>query len=118
MDVFIYDADIYCEACGRELRRIKADDRTLNRHDSEDWPMGPYPDGGGEADCPQHCGSGPDCLNAINWIDGSKAGAFLENPLTEEGVAYVRELLDEVTGRPNEVTALWADFYREELSRK
>ena len=42
-----------------------------NDYDSDDLPKGPYSNGGGEADTPQHC-------------DG--CGAFLENPLTGDGV--------------------------------
>lgn len=45
------------------------------RYDSSEYPKGPYPDGGGEADSPQHCGG---------------CGLFLENPLTEDGWRYVR----------------------------
>ncbi len=78
--------------------------------DSEQWPQGPYPDGGGEADCPQHC----DCC-----------GAFLENPLTDDGDSYVREKAEpfnapdsswdeiatraESAGQP--VLAEWIRFY-------
>src|SRR3954469_15157799 len=42
--------------------------------DSDKFPKGPYENGGGEADTPQHCDQ---CM------------AFLENPLTEDGCAYV-----------------------------
>jgi hypothetical protein len=40
-------------------------------YDSDDLPKGPYADGGGEADTPQHC---DDCRR------------FLENPLTGDGL--------------------------------
>lgn len=71
MDAYIYQADIYCKDCANEIRKIKS----LGEN-SEDYPQGPFPDGGGEADSPQHCG---DC------------GLFLENPLTEDGQDYVKE---------------------------
>jgi hypothetical protein len=48
-------------------------------YDSDEWPKGPYCDGGGEADNPQHCA----CCTV-----------FLCNPLTQDGVAYVRAMLE------------------------
>jgi hypothetical protein len=76
MDAYIFNADIYCADCAGDMiaeckARGIADDG-----DSNTYPQGPYPNGGGEADCPQHCGS---CY------------AFLQNPLTSDGVAYVKE---------------------------
>ena len=100
MNVYIYQADIYCEACGEAIQRQIALDGNLpdnpkdeHTFDSDDYPKGPYGDGGGEADTPQHC---------------SACGLFLENPLTQDGYDYVRESIGE--GR-NKVTELWAKFY-------
>lgn len=45
----------------------------------------------GESDCPQHCGSGAECLEPTiidNFVD-DPVGKFLENDLTADGVAYV-----------------------------
>jgi hypothetical protein len=78
MDAWIYDGDIYCDDC------------------KPDGAEGPYADGGGEADCPQHCGG---------------CGMFLENPLTQDGYDYVREA---IADSPSEITQLWADFYEME----
>lgn len=125
MRVFIYCADIYCEDCGRQIRRdIKestspTDLDLIEREDSDSWPQGPYPDGGGEADCPQHCGSHGECLNAITLEDGTKIGAMLDNPLTIHGIEYVKEAIKEnkESGRGNkEVLDLWVDHYGDELS--
>ncbi|GAF74579.1 unnamed protein product [marine sediment metagenome] len=114
MDVYIYAADIYCKQCGEAIREritregtAPADLDDEVSYDSDEFPKGPYSDGGGEADCPQHCGSGPDCLNAIELDDGSKVGAWLENELTTDGVEYVREAIRE----GGEVAELWADYY-------
>ena len=52
-----------------------------------------FPNGGGEADAPQHCDS---------------CGVFLENPLTDEGVQYVLEAIEEGSGS---CIAEWAAFY-------
>ena len=70
-----------------------------NDYDSDDLPKGPYTNGGGEADTPQHC-------------DG--CGVFLENPLTGDGVRYVNEKLTEHArdGSGNaEVLKAWAEHY-------
>lgn len=48
--------------------------------DSERYPQGPYPDGGGEADSPNHC---------------DRCGIFLHNPLTSVGYGYVNEVLED-----------------------
>lgn len=104
MDVYIYQADIYCSDCARgiqyDIRESCARDYTTpDFEDSDNWPQGPYPDGGGEADCPQHCGA---------------CQVFLENPLTGDGYKYARELLAEhyENGRGGfEVLIQWRDFY-------
>lgn len=72
-DAFAYRAALYCADCAQEIRDMITPS-PRDRDDSEQWPQGPYPDGGGEADCPQHC-------------DG--CGLFLENPLTDDGAEYV-----------------------------
>lgn len=84
---YIYDADIYCVACAEKIKaRIDAeggtpanpdDERTF---DSGEYPKGPYDNGGGEADSPQHC---RDCQTP------------LLNDLTSDGQKYVIEALQE-----------------------
>lgn len=79
MDAYVYDADIYCEDCAPE----GAD--------------GPYPDGGGEADTPVHCG-GCHC--------------YLDAPLTGDGVEYAIDALESyLWDRRGDVEVLkqWAD---------
>ncbi len=83
MDVYIYQAALHCDECGHGIcKDLKAkgeapdDPKDESSYDSDDYPKGPFADGGGEADCPQHCDS---------------CGVFLENPLTSEGAAYVEE---------------------------
>lgn len=80
MRAYIYKADIYCEDCAKQ---IVANGRalfwpTVMKDDSEYYPQGPYSNGGGEADTPQHCGS---------------CHEFLENPLTGDGYEYVAEAI-------------------------
>ena len=100
MRAYIYAADLHCEDCALAIRE------ELTRHglapadphlvDNDDWPDGPYPDGGGETDCPAHCGS---------------CGVYLDAPLTDDGVDYVLDaLLDYICDRSGDPNALdeWA----------
>lgn len=121
MDCYVFNGDIYCEDCGRQLKRVvrrrfevehgrrmaAADIEAL---DSTGWSDGPHPDGGGEADGPRHCGAGAGCCNAQDYgLPGLTVGVFLENDLTREGVRYVREAAAE---DPASVAAtLWLPTY-------
>lgn len=80
MDVFIYCGDIECESCAVDrIRELQSRD-VADNGDSDTYPQGPYPNGGGEADMPQHCGS---------------CGLFLDNPLTSDGETFVRDAFGE-----------------------
>lgn len=114
MQVYIYAADIFCEDCGETIRRqiseagnAPIDPLDEYSYDSDDFPKGPYLDGGGEADFPQHCAWGTNCLNAIELSDGNKIGVWLENTLTPDGVDYVRDAIQ----KGGEVAELWAEYY-------
>ncbi len=63
-------------------------------HDSDAWPQGPYSDGGGEADYPQHC---------------CQCHVFMENSLTSDGVDYVKHWIKQTP--QSEVTKEWQDYY-------
>lgn len=114
MDVFIYKGDIYCEGCGNDIReQIEISgpaptdiDGSRKHYDSDEYPKGPYPDGGGEADSPQHCGNHGKCISAID-IPGHVVGAFLENPLTSDGEQYAKDAIAE----GGEVSKIWAEYY-------
>ena len=100
MDAYIYKAALYCENCGEDIREslTKAgfapkDPEDEYSYDSDDFPKGPFSDGGGEADYPCHC---------------NRCGVFLKNPLTPDGYGYVRERLTE---NHTDVATKWADFY-------
>lgn len=115
MNVYMYQAALYCEDCGRAIcaRLLKGkspeadDDETFYDDDSDKFPKGPYGNGGGEADTPQHCDCGADCLNAIELGFGWKIGAWLENDLTAEGVRHVAEAV----AYGGDVAELWAQWY-------
>lgn len=106
MLTYIYKADIYCKKCGEDIREdLKAEGKVpalmnLNDEfsfDSDDFPKGPYEANHDAADYPQHCGN---------------CGVFLENALTEDGIAYVREAIAKDTGKCIEE---WREFYADML---
>lgn len=106
MNAYVYQAALYCEPCGVAIRTElnvlwPTPDTPQDEYDSDDYPKGPYADGGGESDSPEHCDS---------------CGAFLRNPLTSDGYAYVRELIAKDTRKPT-VLDDWKEFYGIEVAR-
>ncbi len=98
MDAYVYQAELYCEECADKiLCTLPMGDDVRLSDDSEVQPQGPYADGGGESDSPQHC---------------AQCGVFLENPLTQDGYAYVRECIADTrsTGH-GAVVQEWVEFY-------
>lgn len=93
MNAYVYDGDFLCEDCARKFIE-EIGPNTEKTTDSNEYPQGPTPDGGGESDCPQHC---DDC------------GVFLENPLTADGYEYVYEAAVE---KVTETIQEWLDYYR------
>jgi hypothetical protein len=91
MDVYLFQAALLCADCGAAMQAA-----CVPGKDSDSYPQGPYPDGGGEADSPQHC---------------DHCRAFLENPLTQEGYRYV---LEQVRTHPSTVTDGWLACYGED----
>ena len=62
MDVYIFQAALWCEECGEAIRgrltesgNAPGDAEDEGSYDSDDFPKGPFPDGGGEADTEQCC---------------------------------------------------------------
>lgn len=81
---YVFQAALICETCATLYKQgtdkpAHVDESDESSYHSDEWPKGPYPDGGGEADSPQHC---------------DHCGVFLDNPLTEHGEAYLEELFD------------------------
>lgn len=108
MKCYIYGADVYCEACGEDLKsklKIPKNPDDENTYDSDEYPKGPY--NSSESDTPQHCSSGKDCLSLI-IINGETYGCFLENQLTDVGISYVEHLHHD---NPSAVTKFWIDYY-------
>lgn len=106
MDAYIYQAALYCEGCGERIANmLRAAGKAPplphieTTYDSDEFPKGPYGDGGGESDAPQHC---------------DECHCFLENPLTSDGVSYVYDMvlehLHDARGQA-ETIAEWIEFY-------
>ena len=76
MYAYMYNAGLLCEECGESKQVELKGTGAESSGESDVYPQGPYPDGGGECDTPQHC---------------DNCDKFLENPLTSEGDDYVRE---------------------------
>ena len=94
-DAYVYRAALYCASCIEGTVGVPSDD-------SDMWPQGPYADGGGEADYPQHC---------------DECGVFLENPLTDDGREYVELAIagfDHDASGNADVINEWREFYEVE----
>jgi hypothetical protein len=97
MYVYIYKAELYCKLCGERIKRELGSQ--FDTGDSEDYPQGPYPNSGGEADSPHHCGN---------------CGEFLETPLTPDGYEYVRDVLESYI-TSDDVLSQWYMYYGGEI---
>lgn len=92
MKAFIYQAALLCGDCAETEREHLTTETGISRQlletgtDSEGYPQGPFADGGGEADSPQHC---------------DHCGVFLENPLTPDGDTYTRQIAEQYETRPD-----------------
>ena len=97
--MYAYNAELYCDDCGSRLAHLASEDM------SDDYPQS-VPES--ESDSPNHCASGAYCLNALDLTayglaedaelfgaESRKIGALIEEDLTEDGVAYVREMIEE-----------------------
>jgi hypothetical protein len=97
MNVYVYIAGLWCEDCALDVIS-RLNDTTEDNGDSDTFPQGPYSNGGGESDSPAHCDA---CFK------------FLENPLTSDGIEYVRETI--AKHPQGEAAQEWAEFYKEIL---
>lgn len=107
MNVYVYQASLLCDFCGEGTRKTLTEkgkapsepDKEIT-YDSDSFPKGPYMDGGGVADTPQHCDS---------------CGIFLENPLTIDGEEYVTQAITEAHEQGRSTGCViddWESFYR------
>lgn len=95
MDAYIFQADLYCASCVDEIKSTLKTPADGVAYDTDDYPAGPYADGGGESDSPAHCGG---------------CGVFLENQLTGDGEEYVKDSVADNSG-VSEVLTEWREYY-------
>lgn len=94
MKAWVYQASLLCEDCAHEIMGNKR--AFAGIEDSDVYPQGPYANGGGESDCPQHC---------------DHCDVFLKNPLTSDGYVYVRKACAEDRRSGEGSFSEWATFY-------
>lgn len=105
MDAYVFQAALLCGSCGTKTKDSFSPELQLqiDTTNSDTFPQGPFTNVGGEADTPQHC---------------DHCGVFLENPLTRDGINYVRAALRDHAdaGRgAADVLQVWATFYEEQF---
>lgn len=93
MNAFVFKGALLCSLCRNEWIGDRITNLPEDTGDSNDYPQGPYPGGGGEADSPSPCDA---------------CGCFLENPLTADGEEYVRRA---VLANGRIAREAWAPFY-------
>jgi hypothetical protein len=93
-EAYVYQAAMICADCAEKVKdqlgvlgRVPIEPDNESTYDSDDYPKGPYPDGGGESDVPEHC---------------DHCGMFLENLLTDEGADYVKGQVTGTLGGPGQ----------------
>jgi len=115
---YIYQADLYCDDCGRVIADRLAVTGYPDTENSDDFPQF-HAEGGGEADSPQHCAAGETCTHAITLrqLDPAtgkrktyRIASCLENDLTDEGAGYVRAVY---RARQGLCWKLWRTLYPE-----
>ena len=126
-EVYMFQGALLCENCGLDVQdnlrkkgKAPEDEDDEESFDSDDFPKGPFGDGGGEADTIHHCDSNEECLNAIKLPCGSKIGAWLGNSLTSEGDEWlaksIRESIFKDDAHGRQVNRLWRLKYSDPLS--
>ena len=121
---YVFQADLYCEDCGRELIQKLQTGNAEDDGDSSSFPQGPYDEGGGEADSAQFCGQGRHCKNATE-IAGHKIGCPLRNPLTSDGVEALFQSVKQDLVSPRKFDQemgrllyhLWGDYLDGKIGR-
>jgi len=134
--MFVYCADTWCDSCGERLRREIAEQGLAPADwddlyvDSDSWPQPALEE---PTDGPDHCANGEHCLEAVDLLayglptvafkpvlvgaETQRIGAPTNDGLTEYGVAYLKEMLDEPspTAYQTALFAYWRELYRDEL---
>ena len=117
---YVFQAAFLCEDCAEQIIAELEAAGKEDTGDSDDFPQGPYSNGGGEADSPNHCDSNERCVNKVQIPGGKPIGCPLANDLTSDGEAYVVEAIakDILTDDPHarHVGRLWMKIYEPRLN--
>ena len=133
--MYIYAADTWCDSCGERIRAellaegsAPVDPSDEYSYDSDDFPKGPFPLE--ETDGPNHCAAQGDCLEPVDlteWglaesdrllgAESARIGALLSSGLTDYGVSYLREMLEEPEPTPYQraLYRFWQAAFSDEL---
>jgi hypothetical protein len=114
-DVYTYQGALYCDDCAEQIIEELDAQGAEDDGDSEQYPQGPYSDGGGESDIPQHCDNGAQCVNAVQVPGGAKIGCPFGNPLTDESASHLVEAIAKDVLRQDDharaIGRLWCLIY-------
>ena len=115
--VYIYQSALICEGCAHRLLRYRPHRTGEDTTDPDHCPQGPYSNGGGEADAPQYCDVGAECVGRIEVLGKLKIGCPLGNPLTNEGESYTIETIARsvlsIEDSKRAAGRLWRHLYKE-----
>lgn len=134
--VYIYKAEIYCNACGKQLREEtplpdNADPHDETTYDSDDYPKRVWVSDPQGDDNPVHCASGSSCIECVDlgqwglsdgaWLHGAEeraVGKLLSIKLSPYGVENVRQMLSEkfLTDYQRALHRFWKHSFAEQLA--
>src|SRR5215472_11695183 len=127
--MYVYNAELWCDECGESLSGRLTAEGVEDTGDSDKFPQSGLE---GESDGPNHCAAGNGCIAALDLTqyglsvdddlhgaETARIGAWLDESLTDYGVEYLQELLDESNGATPYQLALhrfWREAYASCLS--
>lgn len=126
--MYVYNADLYCDDCGEGIAQYLFERGAEDTGDSDDYPQASIES---ESDAPNHCACGADCHNAVDLTayglteddlrNGAPRfiGAWIVEDLTEDGRAYLTEMLTEDDPSPYQraVHRFWRETYPDAVDR-
>lgn len=131
--MYTYQADVWCDSCGEAIKerldaegKAPADPDDEYTYDSDDYPK--YASEG-EADSPQFCAAGSECIGRVDLADYVRGAARLPESLryvgcpmeglTADGADYLRDLIKSNKrrrdSRARALAKLFARFWGEYL---
>jgi len=127
--VWIYQASLYCDACGPEMVAAALRLGGEDTGDSDAYPQAHEGDPG-PSDSVDHCASGAGCADPVDLGDYGLAedaplygmesrhiGALLTEQLTDEGAAWLHEVTTDPAWTPyqNALHRFWRAAFADEL---